>query len=269
LQQAETATGQAAIASERWKTDSFAKRPTCLVTNEMEARLAAIYLLERTSRDTPGDDYWTVIETLTAFVRERSRYNEAERTSLDFEQRVSRRAYNLWQEAGQPEGERRARELWDQASALEKLGESPATDIATVLTVIGRRDERSRESERAKGWRLDFSGAVLKQALLSYAHLESAHLGGALLSYAHLERARLYGAHLEEADLRHAHLEGADLRGAYLLEADLRHAHLGGADLSDAAGLSERQLHDAHGDAATILPEGVARPAHWPPPANA
>jgi hypothetical protein len=41
-------------------------------------------------------------------------------------------------------------------------------------------------------------------------------------------------------------------------------ARLEGADLSDATGLSEAQLHDAHGDAATKLPEGLARPAHWP-----
>jgi hypothetical protein len=31
-----------------------------------------------------------------------------------------------------------------------------------------------------------------------------------------------------------------------------------------ATGLSEAQLLDANADAATILPEGLTRPAHWP-----
>jgi hypothetical protein len=61
------------------------------------------------------------------FVRERSRRNEAERTSQDLEQRVSRRAYFLWLEAGRPEG--RAEEFWAEAAKQEELGEPPGTDI--------------------------------------------------------------------------------------------------------------------------------------------
>ena len=36
------------------------------------------------------------------------------------------------------------------------------------------------------------------------------------------------------------------------------------ADLSRTMGLLEAQLRDTHGDALTKLPEGMARPAHWP-----
>jgi len=49
-------------------------------------------------------------------------------------------------------------------------------------------------------------------------------------------------------------VEGANLVGV----------HLEGTDLTDAIGLSEAQLAEAHGDAATQLPAGLARPAHWP-----
>ena len=66
-------------------------------------RLGGIYSLERISKESP-DDYWTVMENLSAFVRKRSRRNEAERTSQNLEQRISRRAYFLWQEAGRPDG---------------------------------------------------------------------------------------------------------------------------------------------------------------------
>ena len=85
-------------------TESFAKAVEQLGSDKLEVRLGGIYSLERISKESP-DDYWTVMENLTAFVRERSRRNEAERTSQDLEQRVSRRAYFLWQTAGRPDGQ--------------------------------------------------------------------------------------------------------------------------------------------------------------------
>ena len=41
-------------------------------------------------------DYWAVMETLTAFVRERTQRTEAERTARPREQRLNERAYELW-----------------------------------------------------------------------------------------------------------------------------------------------------------------------------
>lgn len=85
--------------------------------------------------------------------------------------------------------------------------------------------------------------------------------------------ADLVGADLRRADLRAADLRGAlliasDLRGVDLtrcdlLGVDLRDANLGGADLSSALFLSQPQVSAAIGDAATRLPEGFDRPAHW------
>ena len=282
---------QAATASERHQeqtnadrqrriTESFSKAVEQLESDKLEVRLGGIYSLERISKESP-DDYWTVMENLTAFVRERSRRNEAERTSQDLEQRVSRRAYFLWLEAGRPDGQ--AEDFWTAAAKQEELGEPPATDMGTVLTVIKRRSEQSRDRERTNGWQLDFRGAVLRQfdligahleradlakahleqAILARAHLErtffvEAHLERAFFAWAHLERAILTGAHLERAVLYEAHLEGTDL-GAHLEGASLNGAHLEGADLWGATGLSEAQLRDANGDAATKLPEGLAR----------
>jgi uncharacterized protein YjbI with pentapeptide repeats len=277
-------------------TESFAKAVEQLGSDKLEVRLGGIYSLERISKESPND-YWTVMENLTAFVRERSRRNE---------QQIRRRAYFLWQEAGRPDGQ--AESFWKAAAEQEEFGEL-ATDIAAVLTVIKRRSEQSQEREGASNWRFDLSGAILKRYDLCDAHLErailvAAHLEGADLFGADLERAILNRAHLGRADLRHAqleganlfgaHLEGANLAGAQLQRARLSLAHLGGADLSfahlegailsgvhlegadlsfaqleganlfGAEGLSETQLAQADGDAATKLPEVLARPAHWP-----
>ncbi len=56
-------------------TESFSKAIEQLGSDKVEVRLGGIYGLERISKESP-DDYWTVMETLTAFVRERARWRE-------------------------------------------------------------------------------------------------------------------------------------------------------------------------------------------------
>lgn len=60
-----------------------------------------------------------------------------------------------------------------------------------------------------------------------------------------------------------ADLTGADLTDADLLGADLRGAVVRGCDLSAALFLTQPQVNAAEGDAATVLPAGLSRPAHW------
>ena len=56
-------------------TESFSKATEQLASEKIEARLGGIYTLERISRESP-EDYWVVMETLTAFVREHARWKE-------------------------------------------------------------------------------------------------------------------------------------------------------------------------------------------------
>ena len=74
-----------------------------------------------------------------------------------------------------------------------------------------------------------------------------------------LARADLRGALLIAADLRSCFLDRTDLLGA-----DLRDANLSGADLTTALFLTQPQLNTARGDATTVLPPGLRRPAAWP-----
>jgi uncharacterized protein YjbI with pentapeptide repeats len=213
--------------------ETYSKAISQLASDKLEERLGGIYTLENISKESP-DDYWTVMETLTAFVRERSKRNYAEFKKSD--ERISLVAHTLWEEQGKPEGKHD--ENWAEAI---RLGEFPATDITAVLTVIKRRSERSRECERTNGWYLDLSLAALQSANLVDAHLEGAHLEGA-----HLEEAILWAAHLERTILEDTHLEGAHLGwSADLKGAHLEGAHLEGADL-EFAHLEEAILEDAH-----------------------
>ena len=249
-------------------TESFSKAIEQLGSDKLEVRLGGIYALERISQESPGD-HWTVIENLTAFVRERTRRTEFERIAKPLNQRIAERAYFLWEHAERPEG--RSEEFRAAAVEQEKLRERPVTDIAAVITVIKRRTEHNRQLEERDKKVLDFRNSILTGADLAGAHLEGAvfresHLEGSFLNSAHLEGANFRGAYLQGATLWVAHLQCTDLRGAHLEDATFYGAHLEGADLSRADGLSYGQISRSIGDARTKLPKGVSRPAHWPAP---
>jgi hypothetical protein len=185
-----------------------------------EIRIGGIYALQRIARESE-EDYWPIMEILTAYVREHAPWPPEEPSS---EEEV---------EEGKP----------------------PEADIQAILTVIGRRERYPghKESER-----LDLQGTNLRRSsALSEAHLAGAYfmgtnLSNAILSGADLSGADLSGADLLEADLSRANLKGADLSNAILAEADLSEADLSEADIG-GADLSGANLRKAHFSEATIL----------------
>jgi hypothetical protein len=247
-------------------TESFTKAVEQLGSDKLQVRLGGIYTLERVSRESKFD-YWPIMETLIAFVRERVRWKDEDVALSETVAHLSQETA-AQQPAPSPPTDI---EFWDMVvhlysqgvaareAAAQQPAPSPPTDIEAVLTVIRRREEGNRKRETSEGWSLD-----LRSTDLRGANLRGAHLEGARLDRAHLVRADLTGAHLEGARLDRAHLKGADLRGAHLEDAYLEKAHLEGALLADALGLSQIQLYEALGDAETKLPEGLTRPAHWP-----
>lgn len=254
LQQASTARRrhreQTNADRQRRITESFAKATEQLGNDKIEVRLGGIYTLERISRESP-EDYWTVMETLTAFVRERAPWKKAD----------ADRSETM---ASFYEGE------------TSKSG--PATDITAVLTVINRRNEKSRQQERKNKWVFDLRETDLKhcyqsrmhlhRAILFKADLSNAWLLGANLSKTSLWYTDLSNTILIDANLSGANLTGVNLSGASLGGADLSGANLTDADLTGAEGLSQPQLDRACG-AGAKLPDGLTLkpcPGGLPPP---
>jgi uncharacterized protein YjbI with pentapeptide repeats len=208
-----------------------------------ETRTGAIYALERVAQEFPSE-HWTIMEILTAFVRENAPVDEGEsareeHTALvDFSQikRENHRTQQL-----DPN-------FYDQSAKIR-------TDIQVALKVIGRRnyledrenqkiDLRRTNIKRADllGVNLeqvdlrgsDLSGADLRGAALGGADLSGAKLTGTILYEANLLKANLRGADLSWTNLNRANLSGANLRGANLTGASLRSANLQGANLYKA-----------------------------------
>jgi Pentapeptide repeats (8 copies) len=136
---------------------------------QLEIRLGGIYALERIARDSQKD-HWPVMEVLTAYVRENAPWPSTPPKDTPPPQ-----------DDPTPKGNPAA-----APGQLPKL----ATDIQTVLTVLGRRARTHETAEQ----RLDLNGTALHNANLRGAQLQGASLEGAQLQGADLTDAQLEGA---------------------------------------------------------------------------
>lgn len=99
----------------------------------------------------------------------------------------------------------------------------------------------------------DLSNQCVKNGNLQGADFDNAKLVLACMSYADFKGATFRRADLSGANLAHADLDGADLTGAVLVSTSFK-----GTDLTRAKGLTQAQLDQACGDAATKAPAGMS-----------
>jgi hypothetical protein len=253
------------VAREGKITDRFSKAIEHLADKDrITVRLGGIYALERIARDSRRD-HLTVMEVLTAFVRENARY-DADR---DREEREKARPDDL---------------LGLKRHKAERE-RKPAADIQAVITVLGRRQWRETEAGRLNLTQADLRGgtlsghfehALLQQANLDRARLFGSHLAEAVLMDAILRDAFLVNVDLTKATLLQANLQSAtfqdcNLEGASLVGADLQQAvfhgknrlagaELQGANLRAVTGLSVEALTGVAYDEKTQFPEGLKPP---------
>lgn len=230
------------LSREGQVTDRYTKAIEQIGSEKLDVRIGGIYALERIALDS-ARDHPTVMEVLTAFIREHSR------------------------EAWEPP---------DYNGPAENR--PPRPDIQAATTVIARRDHtRDRRLlnleganlnyvnlsrvnfvkanlidatlYQAKLWRADFSGADLSRTNLRSATFAIASLRAACLSSANLNGASFNMVDFTRADLSNAELSRTEFTNtsfdrAILARADFTHADLARADLS-GANLTRTNLSDA------------------------
>ncbi|MGM1063947.1 pentapeptide repeat-containing protein [Saccharothrix sp. Mg75] len=211
---------QIAVAEQGQLTDRFTKAVDQLDragVEHLQARLGALYALERLARDSPRDQP-TVIEVVSAFVRGTAP--------------PRRWTYT------------------DGFSACPSPELPLAIDVQAALDVLVRRDTAHDQETRA-----DLTGVCLARADLAGADFRGADFTGTSLDRADLTDADLRGANLSQtildnADLIDADLTGADLRNATVWDLDLSGATLSGAKLFGV------DLHRVRHDSRTVV-DGV------------
>jgi hypothetical protein len=154
---------------------------------KLEIRLGGIYALERIAGDSlamensPGRDYSTVMEVLTAYIRENTTQAPGPSEVASTSNEATAEAEEGTKQPAPPEPRR------------------PTADIQAILDVLSRAQARVPEEHRT---RLD-----LREASLLRAHLRGADLEGANLQGANLEGANVTDKQL--ADTRS--LQGATM----------------------------------------------------------
>ena len=180
------------LSREGQVTDRYTKAIEQLGSDKLDVRIGGIYALERVARDS-ARDHPTVMEVLTAFIREHAGEQESPE-----------------------EGPKWARP--DIQAALTVVGRRDATRDIRRLN-LGYVDLAGAYLSKANLAGLRLAGATLTHSTLTDANLEGENLAGANLTHADLRSANLGGALLTDADLTDADLTGADLTGADLTGA--------------------------------------------------
>jgi hypothetical protein len=166
-------------------TDRFSKAVELLGSDKLDVRLGGIYALERLAKDSPND-HWTIMEVLTAFVREHSPL--APSTTLP-------------------------KTIPTDIQAILTVIKRRSANSEPDKIDLRKTHLRGADLREASLFRADLRGADLRGA-----NLEGAILSGANLIGADLREASLFRANLRGADLSGANLEGANLRGAIINE---------------------------------------------------
>jgi uncharacterized protein YjbI with pentapeptide repeats len=103
----------------------------------------------------------------------------------------------------------------------------------------------------------NFAHARLRQADMSTAVMNRTSFTGADLRDVNAYGAVFGGANFAGADLTNATFVGTFLEGANFRGARLAGANFSGAEMGRASGLTQAQLSQACGDAATVAPRGL------------
>ncbi|MEH2359604.1 pentapeptide repeat-containing protein [Nostoc sp.] len=203
---------------EKLVSERFSKAVEAMVTENNDRNLVGsvggIYTLEWIANNSKND-YWTVMEVLTLYVREKAKIPT--------------------QNTLNPQKQ----EKKDQ----QKEQESIKADVQAVLTVIKRRNVIQEDPKDINKF-LDLSASNLPRANLKGANFNNAYfresnLTGAMLQNLQAENGHfnltiLKGAILDGANLKNACFNSAKLTNADLKGVNLEGANLGGTDLNNA-----------------------------------
>jgi len=198
------------ITKDQLMTERFARAVDQLGHNDQSVRTGAVYALEKIAQEAPQEYHWTVMEILTAYLRERSP--------------TPPQTPALGKAIATHESDT------DEADPEATLKFKFSSDAQAALTTIGRRQTHLDPANQ----QINLVEADLSRADLYQANLSSADLYRVNFTWANLSEINCQGAFCRRANFFHARLKRADFRWAKLIRATFDQADFSGADLTGA-----------------------------------
>lgn len=240
-------------------TDRYAKSIEQIGHSNLDVRIGGIFALERIARDSPSDRQ-TVVETLTAFVREHTRVDsrtpKADAVTADVQAALSVLGRR-------PGAETEARRLDFYHCGLSDASLAEA-DVRRAMFYYSKLVDTSFANARLDGAGLSFCEA--ERAAFTRASAREANFVNAIYRdgwflHADLTGADFYGCDLGGSDFGRRYAEEGDppfppaiLTHARMTKAKLQGTNLRGVDLSTVRGLQQDQLNEAITDENTVMP---------------
>ncbi|WP_310488781.1 pentapeptide repeat-containing protein [Chamaesiphon sp. VAR_69_metabat_338] len=214
------------VTEDKQVTERFSKSIEHLGSDKIDVRLGGIYALEQIAFDS-AKYHWTIVEILSAFIREKSQSNSADSVGVDIQ------------------------------AALTVIGRRKQYPNDKVI------DLRKISLVGVELQNTNFSKADFSSTNLSNANLSGANLSEANLSLTNLIGADLSNANLNGADLNNTHLDESPEPDEYpedpldilLIDFDSTAANLNGTDLSTCRNLTQSQLIFVAKNENTKLPD--------------
>ena len=214
--------------------DRFSKAVEQLGNDNIHVRLGGIYALEQIAKDSEEKYYWSVMETLAAYLRIKSPLTP--KIGEDSVPRLTRQ-----------EVQAVITVLGRRKHPVEKRGIRPLDLSETnlqglaLLGDLGNSEKFYMSAINLSG--INFTGAnfqcaslfgvILERTFFMKADLRGAQFDSSSFQEANMKNANFKQAQLMRTDFREANLNGANLTKASLKAADLRGAFFNSADLQD------------------------------------
>jgi Pentapeptide repeats (8 copies) len=214
------------VTEDKQVTERFSKSIEHLGNRKIDIRLGGIYALEQIAINS-AKYHWTIVEILSAFIREKSRSNSADPVGVDIQAALTVIG-------------RRKQYPNDKVIDLRKIS----------LVGVELQNTNFRKVDFS---RTNLSNANLSGANLSEANLSLTNLIGADLSNANLNGANLNNTHLDESPEPDEYQE--DPRYIIPPDDDFNATNLNGTDLSTCKNLTQSQLIFVAKNENTKLPD--------------
>ncbi|MBN2355994.1 pentapeptide repeat-containing protein [candidate division KSB1 bacterium] len=230
------------VLQDQQVTERFTRAIEQLGSEKLEVRLGAIYALERIAKDSPKD-HWTVMEILTAYVRENSKWTEEK----DEEWRIFTKDRNL----------------------QRKIDIKAKIDIQTIITILGRRSHIGNEPDRINLSETDlrlykFINSDFTNAVFYKTHFDGAYIKNTRFDNSYFISASFFQTDIINVSMANTQLADAKMNPSFLVSIDFKDAKLTGIDLrgcslTGAINLTLDQLKIIKEDELTRLPEYLRR----------